>query len=201
MDRILLSGLCKIEWRDGRTTRLCDGGFVTWSGETYLGFDPVFGSLASFDAFHEGVGDEIPALTMTLLPPSSSAVVDITSTSMQGSRVRFWIAEINPTTGAVSGTPDLMGDMQVDRTVLRIGKGKREVDVDVTSKAERLFTLNKGNNLSPSFHKTVNPGELGEDNATGLEIAVAWGVASPSQATSYGTAASPGWFSNRSAAS
>lgn len=176
MDRILLAGLMKIEWRDGRTTRLCDGGFVVFDGETYRGIDDTFGTIGRMESFQEGIGDEVPALRLTFLPASGVAVADITAADMQGSRARFWIAEVVESTGLITGTPPLMGDMQVDRSVLRIGRGKREVDIDFTSKAERLFAINKGNSLSPTFHKYVNPGELGEDNATGLEIAVPWGI-------------------------
>src|SRR3546814_1850748 len=54
-----------------------------------------------------------------------------------------------------------------------------EVAVSVVSLAERLFELNIGNSLNSAWHKSVWPGELGHDNATGLSIPVAWGVESP----------------------
>src|SRR3546814_9368912 len=50
---------------------------------------------------------------------------------------------------------------------------------DLVSLAERLFELNIGNSLNSAWHKSVWPGELGHDNATGLSIPVAWGVESP----------------------
>lgn len=177
MDRVLLVGLMKMELRDTRTIRLCDGGFVVFDSETYRAADDTFGTIGRMDEFEEGVGDEVPAFRLTFLPASGAAVASLSAPGMQGSRTRFWIAEVNPDTGVIVGTPDLMGDMQIDRTILRIGKGKRELDIEFTSTAERLFSINTGNTLSPTFHKYVNPGELGEDNATGLEIAVAWGVA------------------------
>src|SRR3546814_15904051 len=54
-----------------------------------------------------------------------------------------------------------------------------EVAVSVVSLAERLFELNIGNSLNSAWHKSVWPGELGHDNATGLSIPVEWGVESP----------------------
>src|SRR3546814_10142793 len=54
-----------------------------------------------------------------------------------------------------------------------------EVAVSVVSLAERLFELNIGNSLNSAWHKSVWPGELGHDKATGLSLPVAWGVESP----------------------
>jgi hypothetical protein len=48
----------------------------------------------------------------------------------------------------------------------------------VVSLAEKLFERNIGNSMNSSWHKYVNPGELGQDNATGLTGSVAWGVES-----------------------
>lgn len=176
MDRIWLAGLMEMQLRDGRTIRLCDGGFVTVGGHTYRSSDDTFGVIGSMEAFSEGVGDSVPAFKLTFLPASTAAASDISAPGMQGSITRFWIVEVDADTGLVIGEPDLMFDGQIDQTVLRIGKGKRELDIDFVSTAERLFSINEGNSLNPRFHKVVNPGELGEDNATGLGVSVAWGV-------------------------
>lgn len=178
MDRVLLTGLMKIEL-PGRTVLLCDGGFVTWNGETYLGEDPDFGTLAGFEALEEGVGDEAPAGTLTMLPRSSAAAATLSRPGYQNSRIRLWLAEINETTGAVIGTPDLQADWQLDRTTLRLALGSRELEMGCVTRSQRLLARNEGNVLSSSFHSRIYPGERGHDNATGLEANFAWGAASP----------------------
>ena len=177
MDRIALIGLIKIEL-PGHTVLLCDGGFITWNGETYRSADPVFGSIAAVEGMSEGQGDEIPALDLTLLPPGTTAPAELSKPGYQRSRVQFWIAEYDVDSGQIIGAPEQMFDGQIDQTTLKVGQG-RELNMSIVSNAERLFELDIGNTLSPAFHKSVNPGELGHDNATGLSVPVAWGVEGP----------------------
>ena len=176
MDIIGLTGLMRMELRDGRVIRLCDGGFIRLGSELFMSSDDTFGVIGSMETFAEGVGDEVPAFKLTFLPASTAAAGDLSAPGMQGSRTRFYIAEYDPNTGVVIGEPDQQFDGQIDRTLLRIGRGKRELDIEFVSTSERLFTLNEGNSLNPRFHKLVNPGEKGEDNATGLGIGRAWGT-------------------------
>lgn len=180
MDSITLSGLIKIELPEA-TLLLCDGGFVIWGGDTFFNTDPVFGSIGAIEPLSEGVGDSAPALRLTFLPASTAAAADLSQPSWQGSRVRMWIAEVNLSTNAVIGTPDLMFDGQTDSTELVIGKGKRELVMDVVSSAERLFVIDEANTLSDRFHKSLYPGERGEENATGVGVGVAWGTSGPAQ--------------------
>ena len=181
MNRIGLIGLCKIELPDG-DVNLCDGGFIVFDGDTYQSHDAVFGTIGSIEAMAEGVGDEVPALEMTLLPPGTSEPGDLSQPGLQTSRVRFWIGEYDVDAGTLDGTPDLMFDGQLDRTMLTVGRS-RELAISVVSLAERLFEMNTGNSLNPAWHKSVWPGELGHDNATGLSVPVAWGTASPPSAS------------------
>ncbi len=178
MNRVGLIGLCKMELPTGDVL-LCDGGFQKWGSETYRSADPVFGTISSIEALGEGVGDEVPALEMTLLPPGTSEPADLSQPGFQTSRVRFWIAEYDEDTHAIVGTPDLMFDGQLDRTQITISRGSREVAASVVSLAERLFELNIGNWLSDTWHQSVWPGELGHANATGITQQIAWGVRAP----------------------
>lgn len=176
MESVILAGLMKTELRDGRKILLCDGGWVHWGTEAYRSSHPQFGTIGSMQVFEEGVGDSVPAFKLTFLPVSTAAAADLSQPGMQGSRARFWIAEIDAATGLPIGTPDLQFDGMIDRPILRIGKQKRELDIEYVSTSERLFTIVDGNSLTSSFHKSVFPGELGEDNATGLTVGVAWGT-------------------------
>lgn len=191
MDRVLLVGLIKIEL-PSRTLRLCDGGFLNVGAEQYSSSDADFGTIGGVESLEEGVGDEVPAGRLTFLPQSNAAAVTLSAPTMQGSRMRFWIAEVDEATGTIVGTPDLQADMQLDLTTLVVGRGTRRLDMNFVSRLERLFKINEGNSLNPRFHKTVWPGELGEDNATGLSQTVAWGVESPPRGSSQPVNA-PGW--------
>jgi hypothetical protein len=192
MDRILFVGLVKIELPD-HTILLCDGGFLIVDGEEYSSSDPYFGTIEKLESLEEGVGDEVPAGRLTFLPKSTAAAADLSAPGMQGSRVRFYIAEVDEATGTVIGTPDLRADMQTDQTILRTGRGIRKLEMMFVSRLERLFSINEGNSLSPRFHKTVWPGELGEDNATGVGVAVAWGVEGAPRGSTYSGGGVPGW--------
>lgn len=180
MDIVTLAGLVKIELPDADLL-FCDGAFVKWDAETFNASDPDFGSIGSMEAFEEGVGDEIPAMRMVFLPSSTAAAADLSRPDYQGCRVRMWIAEVDPETNEVVGDPSLEFDGQADSTDLVIDRGTRELEMDIVSAAERLFLVNEGNTLSPRFHKTLYPGELGEDNAIGVGVGVAWGTAAPAQ--------------------
>lgn len=176
MDRVLLVGLMEIDLRDGRSIHLCDGGFLTFDGDVYESSDAEFGVIGAMETFSEGQDNVVPAFRLTFLPASTAAAADISAPGMQRSPARFWIAELDPSSGTIIGTPDLMFDGMIDSTTLRIGRAKRELDIDFVSNAERLFAVNEGNTLSARAHKAVFPGELGEDNATGIGVQVAWGT-------------------------
>lgn len=179
---ITLAGLCEIQL-PGRTIRLCDGAFVVWGSDIYLAEDEDFGTIDSVDAIAEAVSDEAPSGSMTMLPPDVASAADLFQPEAQGSSMKFWLAEINPTTGAVVGTPENLFSGFLDTLTLRIGRERRVVEMQFMSEAERLFWTKEGNVLSPRFHKSVWPGELGLDFATGLQTAVPWGVAGPARNT------------------
>lgn len=175
MQTLGLIGLLKIELPDA-TVRLCDGGFIDFDGETYRSTDPVFGGISSLQALTEGVGEEIPALELSLNPAGDSAPSDLSQPGFQKSTVRLWIGEYDVDAGTLTGDPDLLFLGQIDQTILRIGRNVRDLAMTIVSTLERLFMRNEGNTLSSTFHKSVWPGETGHDNATGLGIAVAWGT-------------------------
>lgn len=185
MDSICLSGLVEITLTD-TTLRLCDGGFVKWGADIFDCEDEIFGSIGGMEGIEEGVGDELPALRMTFLPASVASAAELSRPEYQGCRVRMWIAEVDPSTAEVIGDPSLEFDGQVDMTELVNDIGSRALEMDIVPSAERLFLINEGNTLSPRFHKSVYPGELGEDNAIGVGVGIAWGTALPSQTYGHG---------------
>jgi hypothetical protein len=175
MISIGLTGLFKLQLPDA-TIRLCDGGRITWGSEVFRAKDATYGSFGSVEPLAEGASDEIPPLSMTLLPPSTASAADLVQPAMQRSPATFWIAEYDVATGAVVGTPDLMFEGLLDQANLSLAL---ELNLSLIAAAARLFELNIGNSLTSSFHKSIWPGETGHDNATGLNRPVAWGVEAP----------------------
>lgn len=196
MNRIGLTGLCKIELPDA-TVRLSDGGFIVWGTDTFTSKDATFGTIASVDALEEGVDAEVPALDLVMFPASTAAAADLSQPGFQRSRVTFWLAEYDRETGLLDGDPDMLFDGQIDQTTLSGGRESRELAMTIVSTAERLFERNIGNSLSSSFHKSIWPGETGHDNATGLGKPVAWGVEAPPSTSSgyYGGGGGGGYAS------
>ncbi|QAY77928.1 hypothetical protein [Sphingosinicella sp. BN140058] len=176
--KIMLAGLLVMELPT-KTVRLCDGGFLYWGGAKFESVDADFGAIEGLEPVLEGAGDEAPGGKLVFLPSSTAAAATLSRPDFQNSRVRFYLAEVNEATGAVIGTPELLFDGLLDKTDLKLSRGTRRLEVDFISTAERLFLINEGNVLSSRFHKSVWPGELGLDNATGLQVSVAWGVAGP----------------------
>lgn len=177
-----LAGLIEIVL-PSRTVRLCDGGFIDWSGNLFTSQDDVFGTIESVSSVNENIGDEAPMGQLTLLPPDIVAAADLFQPDAQGSAMRFWMAEVNPATGLLLGTPELQFSGFLDTLTLRAAKGSRKVEISFIAEAERLFWTKEGNVLTPRFHSTVWPGELGLDFATGVQLAVPWGIAGPGRGT------------------
>lgn len=196
MRSIAFTGLMKLELPaygalPAYDVLLCDGGFKVWASdgtpETYRDRDPVFGAIGAVDSVSEGVGEEVPVFSMTLLPPGDTPPSRLSAPGYQQARTRFWIAEYDVATNAIIGTPDLQFEGQLDQTTLTFGRGQRLVEMTVGSAIMRLLERNIGNSLNPSWHKSIHPGETGHDNATGLGRGVAWGVeAPPGAAASFG---------------
>ena len=169
-----LTGLIKMEL-PSQDVRLCDGGFFDYGGEIYEAEDATYGTIGSVRTMQVGVGDIVPALVMTLLPPTATAVSQIAQPGHQTSRITFSIAEYNAETGEII-TGASFFDGQLDQTILDIDDSGRSVTMSVVSLAERLFERNIGNTMNATWHKSVWEGELGQDNATGLNGQVAWGT-------------------------
>lgn len=182
--RVGLTGLVKIEL-PSRTLRFSDGGMFRYDGQVWNSDDEVFGTIGQFETMEEGVGDMVPEISMKLLPPDTTAPVEISQPGNQTARVTFYIVEFDADTH-VPITGDVFFTGQIDQTELIDGEDVYELNVAVVSLAERLFDGNAGNFLSSTWHKSIWPGELGHDNGTGLSKSVAWGVESPRAYSSNG---------------
>lgn len=189
MQTIALANLVKIEFPDTTIVRWSEGAELKWGAEVYRPRHATYGAIASAETMAEGIGNEVPAMQLTLHPPSTAAAADLVQPGAQKAQVRAWTVRYNPDTATVldapSVTPLFFGFLDQARLVR--GPGKFELVTSVVSQLEYLFARNAGNWLSPTFHKFVWPGETGEDQATGLVLQDAWGVEAPPQQVSYGT--------------
>lgn len=159
------------------TLRLVDGaGSVIFAGETYVGRDDNFGRLAAIEASDDGQGDQVPAMSVTIQPPSDTVAAALNVPGVQGAAVQLWLGAVTRSTGAVVADPYLMFLGEVDQPTLTATKGSTEIEFACVSAMERLFENEEGIRLSDSFHKLLFPGETGLANVTGVTKKVYWGV-------------------------
>lgn len=164
----------------GSTIRLLDGaGFCTFSSKTFTGRDSTFGTLEFQEALTDGIGDEVPHVTFAIHPPTITAAIRLASPAAQGRAVSVWMGAMDPATGLVIGSPDLMFTGEIDVPTLKIGEGTRSVEIDCCSIWERLFETDEGLGLTNASHQSIWPGELGFEMVTELDRQVPWGADAP----------------------
>lgn len=176
MARILLTNALTIAMPTG-TVRLCDGGLVDWDGDIYTARDAVWGVITDVGSLSEGVGDEIPGFQITMTPHPDTDFTTLHDPAVRGVSVQAHVLELDDNHAVTDA--ELMFDGMVAGCSIKSGRGERSVTLAIVSRAEWLFQTENGNRLDPTFHKSIFPGELGEDNATGLSVAVAWGAPTP----------------------
>lgn len=183
-DITLMVGLVEIVLPT-HTIRLCDGGFLNWPAKgMFTAQDAIFGAIESVEAINEALGDIAPSGRLVLLPPDISNAAALFLSNAQGSPIRFWFAEADRSTGLMVGTPELQFDGMLDQIKLKLARGRRQVDIEFISSAERMFLIREGHALTTRFHQVAWPGEKGFEHCTGSGIQVAWGVSGPSRGTS-----------------
>ncbi len=167
----------------GYNLSLLDGaGTLSFGGRTYAGEDATYGVLDSVAALSDGMGDEAPRLSITLLPASDAAAADLAGASMQGSRVAIHMGAIVPATGQVVPDPDLLFLGELDVPALRSGEHRRELEIEVASVFERFFEDDWAAALADGYHRSIWPGEAGFGFVTSAAQGVYWGVERPAGA-------------------
>lgn len=180
-DRVTLYGSVEINL-PGYDLRLVGGSSVLLiDDKTFVGEDPIYGVIDSIDELSDGLGDEAPGISITLLPASEAAVGQLSSPTFQGSRVRVQVGAVNPMTGYSIGSYTVF-DGELDVPILTVGKASRSLRFECVSAFERFFDNDEGAKLSDAFHQSIWPGETGFANVTGIEQTIYWGVAAPSGA-------------------
>jgi hypothetical protein len=185
---VLLFGAIKIEL-PGYTLRLLDGaGSLVVNGETYVGLDETFGSLAGMSELSEELGDGAPEVTVTLNPPGLSAAAVLAHPGMQGGRAQIIVGAADPVSGVSIGTPEVLFLGEIDVPTINLDpNGARTVEFTIVSVFERLFEVEEGQRASNGWHQSICPGELGLEFMTGTDVNLYWGVKAPSGITAKGS--------------
>jgi hypothetical protein len=183
---VCIFGAIRIELPSHRLCLIDGAGTLSFGGDTYVGRDATFGVLETIDNLADGVGEEAPRIEIGLIPASDAGAATLSAANMQGSPVYIYIGALDLATGLVVPDPYLLFVGELDVPKLTSSREGRRLSYEVASVFERLFTDDEGVRLSPSWHKSVWPGETGLDEVTGVEDTIYWGVQAPQGAIVYG---------------
>lgn len=168
-------------------------GEVPFDGQTFKGSHDTFGALASLTPPEDGMGDTAPSMSFVLLPKSDAAAATLSSPTYQGSRVRLYIGGLNPSTGVLIETWQWF-DGLLDRPLLSMDDGVRELEFDCVSGFEKLFADTEGQRLANSSHQAVWPNEEGFIYVTGVARKKIWGPGDrPNNGMIYGSGGGAGF--------
>jgi hypothetical protein len=170
----------------GTDVRLLDGSAaINIAGQVFTGDDEEYGTLHAIESFDDGMGDQAPRLSLSLLPASTAAAELLLAPEAQGSRVRAMLGAFVRETGVAVEDPIILFDGEVDQGTLKISRGSRQLEYDCAGGFERFFETQEGIRLSPTSHKSTWPDENGLDNVTGVAQPIYWGLAPPRGSVSY----------------
>lgn len=176
----------RIELNSGPAINLIDGsGVVSFpvngTPTTFTGYDPTFGTLASANSVAERVADEAPHFSLTILPPSTSALGTLNDPLQQGSKVYAWWGLVNDDSGAVIGTPELLWNGRLDTVKANISDHVMTADIATVSAFDRLFAAEEGQRLNGEWHRSIWPGETGLDYVYDAQTDIMWGAEAPAR--------------------
>jgi hypothetical protein len=169
--------LLKIELAS-ETVYLSDGGFIEFGGDLYTAYSETLGSIASIDPFEAGFGGSISSVDIEFNNPDFNAVAALSEAALRNRAIEMYVAEYDPATGLLDGTPTRKFIGQIDQATTRFGNGVKSVGVSCTSRAEPIFSRNGGNAMSDKFQRLIDATDNGHAQGTGLVKQWAWGTAS-----------------------
>jgi hypothetical protein len=165
----------EVQLSSGWLRLLVGSGVVTIDGKTYVGDDPTYGVISALDPVTDGMGNNAPALRVTINPKTADAAAELAGQDMQGKSIFVWIAALDRTTGGGLDTPVLVFSGEVDQGVLTVGQGTRSLALDCVSVWERLFDNDDAVRLTNAYHQAAWPGETGFEFVTAINRALPWG--------------------------
>lgn len=166
----------------GATIRLVSGGVVTIGGNTYATEDSTYGTLGDVDTITDGADGQATRCTITLLPPTSSAISALAAATAQGSTVIVYQGAQNTSTGASIGTVETLFAGELDYPRLVVNDGSYALILECGTEESRLLEPNMERKLSDAFHQSCWTGELGLAFATRLTRKIYWRATDPATA-------------------
>ena len=116
---------------------------------------------------------------MKPLPPTNAAMAALAAPTAQGSQVLLYVGAVDPVSGAVIGTPDLVFVGEMDVPVQKVRQGDRALDITVISIFDRFLEQNEGTRLNTGFHETRWAGEKGLEFLSFVRDPAYWGSDGP----------------------
>lgn len=167
-----------------RTVRLTSGGTVVFGSNTYYPEDADIGVLSAIGEVQEGETGEANAPDLTFQPFTDDGVVELSGA--QGAGWTLYWGLVNPDTGAVIGTPETVTRGYLNVAALAFGPSERAMTISSYTEEQYQLLDDSQKRLSPSFHKSIWPGETGLDNVTEYNRKVFWRADDPPRSVSYG---------------
>lgn len=166
----------------GGTVRLVSGGTVSIGGNVYAVEDSTFGQLRMVEGIEDGADGQASRATITLLPPTSSAIATISAPAAQGSAIVIYQGAVDPATGLVIGTPETLFTGELDYPHVDITEGGWQLVLECGTEEGRLLEPNHERKLSDAFHQMIWPGELGLSYVTRTVRKIYWRASDPATA-------------------
>ncbi len=158
--------------------RLSSGGEISYGGNTYYPENTSYGRLDTIPAIADGADDQVPTCEVNIILPSAAAKALWTVAADQGVSAVVMMGTINRSTGVVIGVETLFTG-EYNCPEFMVSGGEDRVVLLLTGQLGRLLEPNHERKLSPAFHKSIWPGELGLDNVTRLTRKIPWRASDP----------------------
>lgn len=140
---------------DGSTLRLVMGSAtIAFDGHTYYGSDEVFGALGAIEPFEDGIGDEVPRLDFSILPPTLAAAKYLCLPAMQDCEVEYFTGALDIETGLSAGTPDTVFAGEVRLSSRKMGANGQSVAIEAGGDMDRVRDVEEHIQLNGVFHKS-----------------------------------------------
>jgi len=163
----------------GATIRLVSGGTVVIGANTYTAEDATYGTLGSVETITDGADGQATRATITLLPPTSSAIAALAAATAQGSVVIVYQGAMDTATGLSIGTVETLFTGELDYPRVMVGADSYALVLECGTEEGRLLEPNEERKLSDAFHQTAWSGELGLEFATRLVRKIYWRATDP----------------------
>jgi hypothetical protein len=189
--RAMATGFFEFDFPSGTRRLMIGSGEVSYGGNTFMGTDPTFGTIAGGESSREDTSGEAPNTSLAIAIHPDANRADIASDAVQLTPVRLYLAALTLDASkhlVAIPDPELLAEGFIDQPIISMDAKKDEVEYQITSGFDYFFEDSEGQRLSPAFYKTIYPSEDGLDNVTGVTRKIYWGQYGPGQTGGIGAA-------------